>query len=67
MGLTIPHHKKSILLRKIMKRKPRHSLIDSIKMDLVEVGWGVEDWMGVAQDTYRGRALAKAVMNLQVP
>jgi hypothetical protein len=36
-------------------------------MDLVEVGWGGVDWIGLAQDSYRWRALVNVVMNLQVP
>ena len=41
---------------------------DNIKMDLREVrgGRGM-DWIGLAHDTDRWRALVKAVMNLQVP
>jgi hypothetical protein len=36
-------------------------------MDLVEVGWGDVDWIGVAQDRDKWRALVYAVMNLRVP
>jgi hypothetical protein len=36
-------------------------------MDLVEVGWDVVDWIGLAQERYRWRALVNAVMNLRVP
>ena len=39
----------------------------NIKMDLEEVGKGCEDWMGLAQDRDRWRALVSTVMNLQVP
>jgi hypothetical protein len=35
-------------------------------MDLVEVGWG-DDWIGLAQDRDRWRALVNSVLNLQVP
>jgi hypothetical protein len=35
-------------------------------MDLVEVGWGDVDWIGVAQDRDRWRALVNAVMSLRV-
>jgi hypothetical protein len=41
--------------------------MDNIKMDVVEIGWGVVDWIGLAQDRYRWRALVNAVMNLRVP
>jgi hypothetical protein len=36
-------------------------------MDFVEVGWGDVDWIDMAQDRDRWRALVNAVMNLQVP
>jgi hypothetical protein len=36
------------------------------KMDLPEVGWGGMDWIDLAQDKDRWRALVNAVMNLLV-
>jgi len=40
---------------------------DNIKMDLQEVGGGCEDWLELAQDRDRWRALVSTVMNLWVP
>ena len=40
---------------------------DNIKMDLQEVGRGCVNWMELAQDRDRWRALVSTVMNLQVP
>jgi hypothetical protein len=45
----------------------RRRWMDNIKMDLVETGWDDVDWIGLAQDRYRWRALVNAVMNLRVP
>jgi hypothetical protein len=36
-------------------------------MDLLEIGLSVVDWIGLAQDRYRWRAIVNAVTNLQVP
>jgi hypothetical protein len=36
-------------------------------MDLGEVGWGDVDWIGLAQDRNRWRALVNSVLNLRVP
>jgi hypothetical protein len=47
--------------------RPRRRWIDNIKMDLLEIGLNVLDWIGLAQDRYRWRAFANAVMNLRVP
>jgi hypothetical protein len=47
--------------------EPRRRWEDNIRMDLQEVGCGCEDWIGLAQDRDRRRALVSAVMNLQVP
>jgi hypothetical protein len=35
-------------------------------MELAEIGLGDLDWIGLAQDRYRWRALVNAVMNLRV-
>jgi hypothetical protein len=39
----------------------------NIKMDLQEVGWRGMDWIDMAHDRDRWRALVSAVMNLRVP
>ena len=46
--------------------RPRLRWEDNIKMDLQEVGRGCGDWMGLAQDRYRWRALVSTVMNFRV-
>jgi hypothetical protein len=47
--------------------RPRCRWIDNIKKDLLEIGLSVVDWIGLAQNRYRWRALVNAVMNLRVP
>jgi hypothetical protein len=45
--------------------RPRRRWKDNIKMDLLEIGLSVVDWIGLARDRYRWRALVKSVMNLR--
>jgi hypothetical protein len=47
--------------------RPRRRWMDNIKMDLLEIDWGDVDWIGLAQDWDKWRALVNAVMNLRVP
>jgi hypothetical protein len=47
--------------------RPRRRWMDNMKMDLLEIGLNVVDWIGLAQDRYRWRALVNLVMNLWVP
>ena len=47
--------------------RPRRRWEDNIKIDLQEVGCGGMDWIELAQDWGRWRALVNAVMNLRVP
>jgi hypothetical protein len=47
--------------------RPRRRWEDNIKMDFQEVGWGRGDWMELAQDRDRWRALVSTVKNLRVP
>jgi hypothetical protein len=44
--------------------RPRCRWVDNIKLDLGEVGWGDVDWIGLAQDRNRRRALVNSVLNL---
>jgi hypothetical protein len=46
--------------------RPIHRWVDNIKMDLVEVGCGGVDWIGLAQARNKWRALVNTVMNLRV-
>jgi hypothetical protein len=47
--------------------RPRRRWEDTIKMDLQEVGGGRRDWMELAQDRDRWRALVGSVRNFRVP
>jgi hypothetical protein len=45
----------------------RYSPEDNIKMDFLEIGLVVVDWIGLGQDRYRWKNLVNVVMNLRVP
>jgi hypothetical protein len=47
--------------------RPRRRLIENIKMDPLDIGLSVVNWIDLAQDRYRWRALVNSVMNLRVP
>jgi hypothetical protein len=47
--------------------RPRRRWEDNVKMDSKEVGGGRGDWMELAQDRDRWRALVSTVKNLRVP
>jgi hypothetical protein len=47
--------------------RPRRRWVDNIRMDLGEVGWGSVDWIGLAQDRNRWRALVNSLLNLRIP
>jgi hypothetical protein len=49
------------------RSRSRRRLVDNIKMDLVQIGWGGVDWIGLVQDRDKWRTLVNAVMNLRVP
>jgi hypothetical protein len=46
--------------------RPRRTWLDNIRIDLVEVGWGDVDWIGLARDRDRWRALVNSVLNFRV-
>jgi hypothetical protein len=46
--------------------RPRRRRKDNIKMDLQEVGWGRGDWMELAQERDRWRALVETVRDFRV-
>ena len=58
-----------VLVGKLEGKRPlgRPRREDNIKMDLQKVGGGCEDWMELAQDRDRWRALVSTVMNVRVP
>jgi hypothetical protein len=47
-------------------RRSTHRWEDNIKMDLLEVGYGGLDWIDLAQDRGRRRAVVNEVMNIWV-
>jgi hypothetical protein len=47
--------------------RPRHRWLDNIRSNLGEIGLRVVDWIGLAQDRDKWRALVNVVMNLRVP
>jgi hypothetical protein len=52
--------------RPLGRPKPRWEDNIRIRIDLQEVGFGGMDWIGLAQDRDRWRALVNAAMNLRV-
>jgi hypothetical protein len=52
--------------RKRSLGRPRRRWDDNIKIDLQEVGFESMDWIELAQDRDRWRAVVKVVMNLLV-
>jgi hypothetical protein len=46
--------------------RPRRRWEDGIKMDLKEIGWGGVEWIHLAKDRDRWRAVVNAVMNLRL-
>jgi hypothetical protein len=52
---------------KIPLGRRRRRWVDYIKMNLAEIGCGGVDWIGVAPNRDKWRALRNAVLNLRVP
>jgi hypothetical protein len=47
--------------------RPRRRSVNNIRMDIGEVGWGDVNWIGLAQDRNRWRALVNSALKLRVP
>jgi hypothetical protein len=60
---------KVLVVKPVGKRplgRPRRRWDDGIRMDLREIGLGGVDWIRMAQDRDRWRAVVSAVMNLRI-
>jgi hypothetical protein len=55
-----------LLMGKRPLGRPIRRLVDNIEMDIGEIAWGGVDWIGLAQDRNKWRALVTAMMNLRV-
>jgi hypothetical protein len=60
----LPSSEKSVHIRTTQSYIPEDG---NYRMDLGEVGWGDVDWIGLAKDRNRWRALVNSVLNLRVP
>jgi hypothetical protein len=47
--------------------RPRRRWVDNIKIDLRRIGWDGMDWIDLAQDRDKWRALVNTMINLWVP
>jgi hypothetical protein len=47
--------------------RPRHRWVDTIKIDLREIGWDGVDWIDLGEDRDKWRARVNTVMNLRFP
>jgi hypothetical protein len=52
---------------KRLLERPRHKLVESIKIDLREIERNGMGWIGLSQDRNQWRALVKTAMNLRGP
>jgi hypothetical protein len=64
-------HAYRILVRKPEGKRPlgrqKRRIVENIKMDLREIGFGGMDWIDLAQDRDQWRALVNIIMNIWVP
>jgi hypothetical protein len=56
-----------LLVEKRLLGRTRCRWVDNIRIDIEEVGLSDVDWIGLAKDRNRWRALVNSVMNLRVP
>jgi hypothetical protein len=60
-----------LLVGKPERKRPlgrqRRRWVVNVRMDHGEVGWGDVDWIGLAQDRNKWRALVNSVLYLRVP
>jgi hypothetical protein len=47
--------------------RPKRRWVNNIKMDLRQTGWDGMDWIDLAQERNKWRALVNTVLNLRVP
>jgi hypothetical protein len=47
--------------------RPRRMWADNIKLDLREIEWDSVDWIDMAQDRDKWRALENTVLNIRIP
>jgi hypothetical protein len=47
--------------------RSRRRWVDNIRMDLLQLEWNDEDWIGLVKDRNRWRALVNSVLNLRGP
>jgi hypothetical protein len=51
----------------LVGKKPLRRWMDTMRNNLREVEWGDVDWIGLAQDRNKWRALVNSELNLRVP
>jgi hypothetical protein len=66
-ALLVKHRVNYTFIIIIIIGRPRRRWMDNIRMDLGEVGRSDVDWIDLAQDRNRWRAIVNSVLNLRVP